>query len=495
MQNFSIMNWINGPQDYIVALSAHNPLEMMVILFFDGFWVLFAVVLVWGFFHIYMNYINNKYAMSVEWTLLAIDIPQENLQTIKAVEHIFAGMWPFYESKTKYEKYVEGKFQLAYSLEIVSIGGYTQFLIRVPVTHKDIVESAIYAQYPKAEIYEVEDYTKRYKDLTFPNDKYDLWGSEFGLKRPSPFPIRTYPYFEHGLTQLFADPMASLLEVFNNIQKNEELWMQIVITPIADEWKEGGHKIINKMIGASQTAKGNWLEHVLYPFYYLGTLLQELLIYGIGYEPGKEEVSVKAADNQPPNKMLYLTPEEKNMIEGITSKITKLGYQTKMRAIYLGSKGKLNKAKGVAAFIGALQQFSTLDLNAFKPIMKTFTKANYLFVDRRLALKKNKILRNFKSRSQSAGGGRGFILNIEELASIYHLPSPEAVRESVKIVEAKKEVPPINLPDTFYEEEEILRNIERQDEADRLADDQRSSSEDRSTPGATKAPPPSNLPV
>jgi len=131
-------------------------------------------------------------------------------------------------------------FQLAMSLEIVSIGGYTQFIIRVPITHKDIVEAAIYAQYPKAEISEVEDYAERHKGLTFPSEERDLWGTEFVCGKPSPYPIRTYPSFEHTLTQQFADPMAQILEVFNKINKDEELWMQIIITPIKEGWKKKG---------------------------------------------------------------------------------------------------------------------------------------------------------------------------------------------------------------------------------------------------------------
>ncbi len=452
MIQYVIDNFIYTIQDFAVAAGQGNPIQNIWFLFVHGGWVFFLLALLVGLFGIYLNYIRTKFVKRIKWTVLAIDVPQENLQSIKAVEHIFSAMWPLYESRDLKDKYIDGKFQLAYSLEIVSIGGYTQYLIRVPSTHKDLVEASIYAQYPKAEIFEVEDYTQRYKDLTFPNDEYDIWGSEFKLKKPSPYPIKTYPYFEHTLTQTFADPIAALLEVFNGINKGEELWMQLVITPINDDWKQEGYKIINKIIGVQQSSKKGFLSVVLSPFYHLATLIEELFIYGIGYEPGRVNSAKLNEQNMPPNRMLYLTPEEKNIIDGITNKISKIGYQTKFRAIYLGRKGKLNKAKGVASFIGALQQFSTLDLNAFVPAMKTFTKANYFFVDRRVASKQRKILNNFIKRSQSAGWGKGFVLNIEELASIFHFPSPEIMRESVKSVSAIKEAPPINLPDVFSEE-------------------------------------------
>jgi hypothetical protein len=223
---------------------------------------------------------------------------------------------------------------------------------------------------------------------------------------------------------------------------------------------------------------------ILFPFYYMATFIQEMFIYGIGYEPGQTRESVAREESMPPNKMLYLTPEERNVIEGITAKISKIGYRTKLRAIYLGKKGRLNKPKGAAAFIGALQQFSALDLNSFVPVMKTFTKANYFFVKRRVIAKQNKIMRNFRNRGQSSGWGKGFVLNIEELASMFHFPVPEAMRESVKTVAAKKEAAPVDIPDTIYEEEEVARREkEIQEETGEKGQ------------GSVKIEPPADLPI
>ena len=478
--SFDFQAIIQNMEALVLDLGAHHPAEIMVILFLKGGWVIFVFVVIRGLWWIYVDNIQGKYLGRVQWALLAIDIPKENLQSVKAVEHLFAAMWPFYESNNLVEKYVEGKFQLAFSLEIVSIGGYTQFLIRVPRSHKDIVEAAVYAQYPKAEIAEVEDYTLRYKDLKFPSDEHDLWGTEFTLAKPSPYPIKTYPFFEDKLTQTFADPMASMLEVFNKIGKEEELWMQLIITPIKDSWKKEGYKIINKMIGAKAEGGGGGglLAAALAPLHYVANLAQEFIVYGLGYEMGKEEKIAK--ENGLPNKMLYLTPEERNVIDGITLKISKIAYRTKLRIVYLGKKGKLVKPRGAGASIGMLHQFTAVDQNSFMPIMKTMTKANYFFVKKRVVIKQNNILRNFVNRSQMGGWGAGFILNIEELASVYHFPVPEAVREGVKRVESKKEAPPVDLPDTVFEEQNSQDNVEDYMVAHRES---------------VKAEPPANLPV
>ena len=475
----SIFDLFLNLKDFVISLGGHSPWYVMLILFIKGGWIPVLICLIWGGWQIYVLHIQSKWYATIKWALLAIDIPKENLQSAKAVEHIFATMWPFLESKNLIEKYYYGMFQPAFSLEIVSIGGYTQFLIRVPATHKDIVEAGIYAQYPKAEITEVEDYADRYQDVTFPSDEYDLWGTEFKLAKPSPYPIRTYPSFEHTLSQTFADPMAQLLETFSKANPGEEMWLQFVITPIKDDWKAGGYKIINQIIGAKQPAKKYWFDQLFWPFHYLATLIQELFTYGIGYEPGKIGAGETAKPgNEPPNKMLYLTPEEKNIIEGITAKMSKIAYQTKCRIIYLGKKGQLVKPKGAANMIGALQQFSAIDMNSFVPIMKTMTKANYFFVKKRVIGKQNRILRNFRGRAQTGGWGAGFVLNIEELASLFHFPVPEVALRGVKQVTTKKESPPADLPDTIFAEEQA-----RVDQIKAAAVE------------ATKGEPPADLPI
>src|SRR3989344_4214570 len=100
-----------------------------------------------------------KYSKKLKWHLLAIDIPKANEQSPKAVEHIFAHLAGGLSSFTKKELYWEGKFLPTFSLEIVSIEGYVQFFIRTQSKYRDLVEAAVYAQYPEAEITEVEDYT------------------------------------------------------------------------------------------------------------------------------------------------------------------------------------------------------------------------------------------------------------------------------------------------------------------------------------------------
>ena len=101
---------------------------------------------------------RNEYIKNLKYTLLAIDVPKLNEQSLKAVEQIFAHLHGIKSGGTKYDKYWLGKRQVPFSLEIVSLGGFTQFLLRIPENFRDLAEASIYAQYPHATITEVADY-------------------------------------------------------------------------------------------------------------------------------------------------------------------------------------------------------------------------------------------------------------------------------------------------------------------------------------------------
>ena len=91
--------------------------------------------------------------------LLAIDVPRDNEQSPKAVENIFSHLYGILLSRNNlYEEYWEGRHQDYFSMELVSIEGYVQFLVYTMEEYRDIVESAFYSQYPNAEITQVEDY-------------------------------------------------------------------------------------------------------------------------------------------------------------------------------------------------------------------------------------------------------------------------------------------------------------------------------------------------
>lgn len=424
---------------FIQQLGSQPPWLIAWQLFTGGGWVLFIILFFVVGKIVWMNWRQNLYMSKQKFVLLAIDIPEAHLQTTKAVEQIFAALWGSFGSGNKKEKWWDGRFQLAYSIELVSIEGFVQFLIHTPAPFQDLVESAIYAQYPDCEIVEVEDYTKMVPN-EFPSEDWDLWGVEFQLTKSDVYPIKTYPLFEHMLKAQFVDPLASLLEIMARIGPGEQVWLQWVITPISDSWQEKSQKEVKKILGIKAEVKPNFIQKLFAPII---AQLADILKQGSGL--GTVEIG-GGEDAKTNSKLSDLSPGERSVVEAIQNKASKIGYQTKMRFIYTGYKERMNKARGVSGVVGALRQFSALNLNGFKGNIKTVTGADYFRVEQRVAKRQQKILSAFRSRSQSAGGGNGFILNTEELATLWHFPNEEVKVPQVKRSDTKLVEPPITLP-------------------------------------------------
>jgi hypothetical protein len=425
--------------------SAGNPFSAMVIIFLNGGWIAFVVAAIVCGWEGYLEYIRNRYGEAMEYVLLAIDIPKNNEQSPKAVEQIFSHLYGIEKFGNLKERYLQGYQQPSISLEIVSIEGYIQFLIRAPRDFRDLVEAAIYAQYPDAEITEVEDYIDLFpKPLELPHPEYDLWGSQLKLAKPDAYPIRTYPFFEHTLSQKFMDPMASILELMSRMGPGEQFWFQMVIAPVNTDWHDKGIAIIRKLTGKKDLKKKN-IDFWYFPSQ-IGKGLSESITASIVPPTSMDEAKKQQQDRELPSMMLHLSPDEREIVESIGMKIAKLGFVTKMRFIYGARKEVMSKTKGVDGFMGALFQFSTQNLNRIIINAKTRTKIDYFFIKSRVLQRKKRILWAYRYRSMKRGRA-GFILNTEELASLWHFPVAEVVKApTVQKVDAKKAQPPMGLP-------------------------------------------------
>lgn len=425
---------------YFEALGTLSPPAIMWRLFVDGGWIPVLAVFLWCFWQYWIISRQIKYGATRRFILLAVDIPKGSEQSPKAVENIFAQLDGAHTSPTLWEKYWEGWSQDWFSFEIVSNEGYIQYYIWTRDKFRDLVEAAIYAQYPDAEITEVADYTDA-APKRFPDPEWEMFGTEWINVKPEVYPIRTYPQFEHSLTQELKDPLAALLENMSKIGKGEQIWFQIVITPISqNEWHAAGEKLVKKLIGAKVEEKRTLFQKLIdLPFTVINVFLEQ--IFGPTVTPAK-----KAAE-APPTLMLYLSPGERTVVEAIQQKITKIGFKTKIRGIYLARKEVYQKTRGFNPLVGAIKQFNTLDCQSLKPEMKRVaTRAHYIFIKKRIQWRQNKLMRAYRARSNWRGAGTGFVLNIEELATLWHFPAPWVKAPAIKTVESKRGAPPVNLP-------------------------------------------------
>ena len=463
------------------------------LLFYFG-WIPFGSVFIWGVIQVWLRYIRLAYGAKEKTILLAIDIPRGNAQTPKAVENIFSYLAGAHGTKDLYEKWWLGEWQLYFSFEIVSIDGYIQFLIWTPEKYRHLVDAAIYSQYPDAEITEVNDYTEGIP-THYPDDQYDIYGGEFKLLEKSVYPIKTYKYFEHMMGEpetQYKDPMAALMDLMSSLRKGEQLWYQILVIPISSEWNMEGDEEIKKIIGEESRGKANIVDKFTdWIINALGGLSE--MVYSLWGEI--EEAKPEEKDFQ--FRMMNLRPRQKKQVEEIQEKVSKIGFQVKIRYAYVARREVTNKNKVSYGFTGYMKQFNFNDLNSYKPDVGdggTITKIRYnkIFGKYRLNRRKNKLIIAYKYRSDIRGRNP-HILNIEELASIWHFPVEASVKApSIQKAPGRKAEPPSSLP-------VIKENV-----VNELAGGERFSQdlfgaevkfENKKPAAKTKNQPPGNLPV
>lgn len=404
-------------------------------------WWLPLIFILWRpFIFLYLWWRKEKYDATIKRIVLEIRIPKDVLKPIKAMEDVFAGIHSIHDVFVWREKWIEGQFLLNVSLEIVSIDGTIHFFIRTPEQFRGIVESNIYSQYPEAEIFEVPDYTKNVPQ-DIPNKDWEVWGTDEINTKPDPYPIKTYKKFEsesQPMEEKRLDPLAGLLEGMATLGPGEQMWIQIVAKPVREEkpWIEEGKKIRDKLVRRPEKPQPK-------------PMVQEALeVVVLGAAPGETVAGEKEVI--PPE--MKLTPGEKEIVQGIEEKIGKFGYECNIRYIYLGKRDVYFRPRARIPF-GFFKNVSSENMGGFKPDKRTLTKSKtvfFWFLDKRLLyLKKRRLFRYYCKRwtpfFPRAGGT--FVLNTEELATLFHFPGRMVVpAPSVPRVEAKRGEAPSELP-------------------------------------------------
>lgn len=441
--------------------------EIIVELFAIFAWLILVYFLFFAGIIFYADYVQDKKNQNWKFTVLAIDIPQLNLQTPKAVEQIFSNLSGAFDKPDLIGKFREGYKQKWFSFEVISIGGYIQFLVWTEESFRDLVEASIYAQYPEAEIVEVEDYVDQIPDK-YPNSDYDIWMADFALAENFAFPIRLYDEFVHSITKedTLKDPMSSFLESFARIGHGEQMWFQILVQPVDNSWKEKVIEKIKDFIGEKKKA-GGIMSFILGSKVgeEIGKSLEEIKIQMTGFGAGD---SADSAKEGPKNNLQFMTPGQRKLVEAMERKIEKIGFKTKMRTAYIARKEIFHPERGVNSLIGAINQFNNPSSNSLV-IQSSTSDRN----PKSAGIKKTNFFKAYKKRKINFGAN-SFILNLEELATVWHFPmssvrAPLLQKSSTKVSEPPAGLPIDYLSDNLIDEYDINKkdSIDKEDLAEK----------------------------
>ncbi len=145
--------WFNAFVNGFLNAAGNNPFAAMWFLFTHGGWILFLWVILYGIQYGWLYRLQGKAITKKEWVLLRIVVPRSSEQTPRATENLFAYLAGAHSSLSWTDTWIRGSVQAPISLEVASIGGRIHYYAHVERKMRDLIEAAIYAQYPDAEIH------------------------------------------------------------------------------------------------------------------------------------------------------------------------------------------------------------------------------------------------------------------------------------------------------------------------------------------------------
>ncbi len=409
----------------------------------------------------WIEYIRGAVYATLEYSLLELRIPKGIAKSPLAMEVFLNVLWMPGGEGDKYDKYWQGTTRAWTSLEIVSIEGVVRFFIWTQKKYENAIRTQLYGQFPDIEVVCMKDtgegdYARK---LVYDSSKYKYWCGEFKKKSASYLPIRTY--VDYGLDkdpkeEFKVDPITPMLEYMGSLGKGEQAWIQIGIRAHGkDIMKEVP---VDKRAEKRKAGKLGWFA------------THETVDWS---DEAKEEIKkiakrdVKFDPEKPTNPAdQKLTKPEEEKIATIERSISKIAFDTNIRGVYVATNEAFSAAHS-AAISGTFKQYNTVHLNSFE---SKSPRVKYTWQDMggfKVDADKKKIFEQYQCRSFfygdyiPVGGGGGkhmrwksskyepgipFVMNIEELATIFHFPGDVAKTPSLTRVDAKKVEPPANLP-------------------------------------------------
>ena len=320
-----------------------------------------------------------------EKVVLLLQVPRTNDKKELAAEQMFASLHGLLIFPP--EKFLDSAKHVSISFEIAVLKKRIGFYVCVQRNLKEFVEEQIYAQYPTVQIREITDYSASAK-----KSNWSSVGTEMKLSANDALPIKTFQSFE-------VDPLAAITATLAKFGEDEEAWIQLLIRPARTNWHKRSERYVSKLRGGSGGG-GTGLLSVLW-------------------------TPPEAGQSGPAKK---LTEYEQARAKGAEEKSHKLGFDTVLRIVYRGGVSKYESNLRLQSMVASYKQFATTYMNSFhqgKIITDGSVEARY-------------------HRREFAR--RPFVLNIEEIATLYHLPHTNVETPYILWATSQTSEPPANLP-------------------------------------------------
>ncbi len=320
-----------------------------------------------------------------------------------------------------------------FALEIVASEGLIKFFAVVPGYLQQFFEQQLHAQYPSAQIEEIEDY-----NIFRPNGV--ILGVPIVMTKHWMYPLKTYKKMD-------SDPLNALTNAMSKVEETQGAAIQIMIRTAPRGWAGKGQRVARAM------QKGKTLQEATAgPFSSVMNTILHGILGGILDAVFSSKVKPQMKGDSTP--FPKLTPTEQELIKTMEEKSGKVGFETCIRVVTSADQEHVAKMQ-MYNIADAFAQFLGPESGAM------LRKKKYLFSKR--AVIKSFIYRRFDYR-------RKFILSTEELASVYHFPLSSTETPNIEWLHARTAPAPVDIPkegiilgENVYRGERTLIRMLRED--------------------------------
>ncbi len=429
--------------------------------------VLTGVLLLRVLMEVYIAYSQKKCVLKEPMMTVSVRVARDNETGPIVAEQIFSTIHGISYELSFWDR-LRGKNVDRISFEIANVERSIRFYVHFPVKLRNLVEGQIYAQYPSVEITEVVDYcspgqvevcegeamkqtesvssvtsvvkSEQILDKKIERDylkiddfKYAV-GVDLVLNDADIYPIKRYPQFEDKMAKVVLDPLAAItssLAKFND--PDEQAWIQIVVRPLQDKWRVVFTKCIKiikkgvflniekfqKLYAKAYCTRNKFVRILLFPVYWSFALQ--------GVKAGKVS-TLAGKDNEGVEEQMSKSHDRETAMVAAIDKVGKLLYEANLRIVYVPKDANKEVAMvKLREIAGSFKQFNIPQLNGF--MISEFTKGE-------------EAVKRFRNREIN----NGFVLNVEELATVYHLPNVTVTTPNIYWVRSKRLEPPGDLP-------------------------------------------------
>lgn len=386
--------------------------------------LLFALVVVFFLFLAYYLHRHWYYSKVIlprtkNWVFLEIQMPKENSeggeqnlrddekkQLVSVAEQLYTTL-----SGISHENWFwQPKDYI--SFEIACTNKKISFYINCPKHLQDLIEKQIQAQYPHAMIELIKGYNP------FPAAG-EMEAAELQLNKSYVYPFRTYKDTE-------TDPLNALTNAMSKLTETDGAAIQYILYPAGTHWQlKPRHMALEIQQGKNPNSVAQ--SHTSRFAREIGSDLKQSVL---GADKPSQEQMQQRSDLSGRYAAISLTPMQQEMVKRFEEKASRPGFFSNVRIVTASQTPGAAKAH-LHNLTAAFLQYNMPPFNGFR-------------IKKR---KKKRIVKDYIFRIYRRHG-RKMILNTEELASLWHLPTPFLETPNIKWLLSKKAPPPINVADS-----------------------------------------------